>query len=162
MKCLKCCMACFERFIKFLNKNAYIQIALSGNNFCVSAKNGMKMVWNNANRVALVSGLGAAFIFVGQIFMICTNIFICYYIYTNAEPYKTEMSSTFLPLLLIFFISFGVSMVFMSVYGMAIDTILMCFLYDEEMNKGNLEGKMRAPDTLKSFFEDHDKKVEDA
>lgn len=65
MKCLRCCMMCFERFIKFLNKNAYIQIALSGNNFCVSAKQGMNMVWANANRVALVSGLGAAFMFVG-------------------------------------------------------------------------------------------------
>lgn len=93
--------------------------------------------------------------------MICANIFICYYIYTTCEPYKTEMSSTFLPLLLIFFISYGVSTVFMSVYGMAIDTILMCFLYDEKMNMGNMEGKMRAPSTLKDFFADHDAKVED-
>jgi hypothetical protein len=94
--------------------------------------------------------------------MITANVSICYYIYTNAEPYKTTMGSTFLPLLIIFFISLGISMCFMSVYGMAIDTILMCFLYDEEMNKGNMEGKMRAPSTLKDFFADHDKKVEDA
>lgn len=50
----------------------------------------------------------------------------------------------------------------MSVYGMAIDTILMCFLYDEKHSMGNMEGKMRAPSTLKDFFGDHDKKVEDA
>jgi len=31
--CLQCYMACFERFVKFLNKNAYIQIALTGKNF---------------------------------------------------------------------------------------------------------------------------------
>lgn len=90
------------------------------------------MVWNNASRVALVSGLGAAFVFVGKVFMICANLFICYMIYTKAEPYKTEMENTFLPLLIIFIISWGVSTIFMSVYGMAIDTILMCFLYDEE------------------------------
>jgi len=93
------------------------------------------MVWNNANRVALVSGLGACFVFVGKVFMICMNIFICYEIYTNNEPYKSEMASTFLPLVIIFCISWGIATIFLSVYGMAIDTILMCYLYDEEMHK---------------------------
>lgn len=85
------------------------------------------------SRVSLVSGLGAAFIFVGKIFMICVNCYICYLIYTNVEPYKDEMNSTFLPLVIIFAISWGVATIFLSVYGMAIDTVLMCFLYDEKM-----------------------------
>uniref|UniRef100_A0A4W4GJ53 Choline transporter-like protein n=1 Tax=Electrophorus electricus TaxID=8005 RepID=A0A4W4GJ53_ELEEL len=37
--CLKCCFWCLEKFIKFLNRNAYIMIAIYGKNFCVSAKN---------------------------------------------------------------------------------------------------------------------------
>lgn len=90
------------------------------------------MVWNNGTRVALTSGLGAAFIFIGKIFMICTTLFITYTIYTSQEPYKTEMNSTFLPQCIIFCIAWGVSTEFMSIYGLAIDTILLCFLYDEE------------------------------
>jgi len=56
-------------------------MALAGTNFCSSAKNGMMMVFDNVSRVALVSGLGGAFIFVGKVFMICANLFICYTIY---------------------------------------------------------------------------------
>lgn len=83
-------------------------------------------------------------------------------IYTEVDPYKTEMSSVFLPLLIIFVFSWAISTIFMSVYGMAIDTILLCFLYDEKNHRGDTSGKMRAPEPLKEFFEDHDKKVEDA
>lgn len=35
--CIRCCLDCFHRFIKFLNENAYIQVALTGENFCTSA-----------------------------------------------------------------------------------------------------------------------------
>jgi hypothetical protein len=31
LKCLRCCMECFERFIKFLNKQAYIQVEMQIN-----------------------------------------------------------------------------------------------------------------------------------
>jgi len=120
----------------------------------------MNTVWSNANRVSLVSGLGAAFMFVGKVFMIVTNLYICYLIYTEAEPYKTEMNSTFLPLIIIFVISWGVSVIYMSIYGMAIDTILLCFLYDEKEHRGDTSGKMRAPEPLKSFFAAHDEKAE--
>jgi len=36
-KCVHCCLACFERFIQFLNKQAYIQVALTNSSFCSSA-----------------------------------------------------------------------------------------------------------------------------
>jgi len=69
------------------------------------------------------------------------------------------MESTFLPLVIIFCISWGISTIFMSVYGMAIDTILMCFLYDEKQAEHLPDKKMRAPSTLSSFFDSHDKKA---
>ena len=32
LKCLQCCVACFERFMKFININAYIETGGSSNN----------------------------------------------------------------------------------------------------------------------------------
>ena len=32
LKCLQCCVACFERFMKFININAYIETGRSSNN----------------------------------------------------------------------------------------------------------------------------------
>lgn len=34
----ECCLSCLERFLKFINRNAYIQTAMKGTSFCTSAK----------------------------------------------------------------------------------------------------------------------------
>jgi hypothetical protein len=33
----RCCLDCCLSFVKFLNMNAYVQVALTGENFCQSA-----------------------------------------------------------------------------------------------------------------------------
>lgn len=38
LKCASCYIACFEKIIRFLTENAYIMMAISGENFCSSAK----------------------------------------------------------------------------------------------------------------------------
>ena len=48
--CFKCCLWCLEKFIKFLNRNAYIMIAIYGKNFCVSAKNAFMLLMRNVLR----------------------------------------------------------------------------------------------------------------
>jgi hypothetical protein len=40
IKCIECCLACVECIVKFINTQAYIQIALRGKNFCYAAKDG--------------------------------------------------------------------------------------------------------------------------
>lgn len=56
-------------------------------------------------------------------------------------------------------ISYAIAMNFMSVYGMAIDAILMCFLNDEELAKGRGNAApQHCPELLKSFFETNEKK----
>ncbi|ERE75842.1 choline transporter-like protein 2 isoform 2, partial [Cricetulus griseus] len=47
MVCLKCCFWCLEKFIKFLNRNAYIMIAIYGTNFCTSARNAFFLLMRN-------------------------------------------------------------------------------------------------------------------
>ena len=64
LSCLSCIVACFERFVEFLNRNAYIQIALTGKSFCPAAKDAFESIWSNATRYSLVSGMGEIFTFV--------------------------------------------------------------------------------------------------
>ena len=40
----RCCIDCLNRCIKFINRNAYIQIALTGDNFCVAAYNAFMLI----------------------------------------------------------------------------------------------------------------------
>ncbi|XP_061615164.1 choline transporter-like protein 4 isoform X2 [Phyllopteryx taeniolatus] len=48
--CMKCCFWCLEKFFKFLNRNAYIMIAVYGKNFCTSAKNAFSLIMRNIIR----------------------------------------------------------------------------------------------------------------
>ncbi|NWI62722.1 CTL5 protein, partial [Todus mexicanus] len=48
--CLKCCFWCLEKFLKFINRNAYIMIAIYGKNFCTSAKEAFFLLMRNVVR----------------------------------------------------------------------------------------------------------------
>lgn len=65
IKCLQCYVACFERFIEFLNKNAYIQIALQGKSFCSAAKDAFSLIMSNLARFSIVGSIGNIFQFIG-------------------------------------------------------------------------------------------------
>ncbi|KAF7254805.1 Choline transporter-like protein 5, partial [Varanus komodoensis] len=45
--CLKCCFWCLEKFLKFINRNAYIMIAMYGKNFCTSARDAFFLLMRN-------------------------------------------------------------------------------------------------------------------
>ena len=88
LKCLACCLKCMERFIKFLNKNAYIQCAITSNNFCVSAKDAFFLILRNAFIFALAAGLGKAFQVMGVLFITVATSFCMYYLLN--QEYKDE------------------------------------------------------------------------
>ena len=57
--CVSCCLDCFHRFIKFLNENAYIQMALTGDSFCTSAVNAFVLAIKNSGTFFITNGAGA-------------------------------------------------------------------------------------------------------
>ena len=43
----KCCFWCLEKFMKYINRNAYIMTAVYGENFCSSAKDAFSLLMRN-------------------------------------------------------------------------------------------------------------------
>lgn len=116
-------MACFERFIEFLNKNAYIQMAISGKNFCSSAVEAFVLMVRNPFRFAIVGLLGSMFTILGILIVFaCVAMFS--YVMLTTGSLKDKLNSPFLPLLICLWIGFAVAKMFMSIYEMSIDTIL--------------------------------------
>ena len=62
---MECCLDCFERFIRFININAYIIIAVTGKSFCSSAHEAFYMIVKNPIRFAALQWIGTFFIFFG-------------------------------------------------------------------------------------------------
>jgi len=75
-KCLvgsiRCCLDCFDRFIRYLNRNAFIYCAISNENFCPSALNSFLLILKNAAKFGFVDGIGGIFMFLAKF---CIAIF---------------------------------------------------------------------------------------
>ncbi len=56
-----------------------------------------------------------------------------------------DINNAFVPLVAFFIVCYVIATVFLSVYSMGADTILQCFLLDEELNRGSGGGNARPP-----------------
>jgi len=151
--CLQCYVACFERFIKFLNKNAYIQIALTGKNFCLAAKDAFFLILRNPIRFGVVHGIGTIFILFGKVFVASITALGAFLVITRWDEYSEKIYSPFFPTLVIFIFAYGIGALFMTVYGLAADAILACFVVDEELSKKKNAPPRHCPESLKSFID---------
>jgi len=123
-------LKCLERFIKFLNKNAYIQVALKGTNFCTSAKNAFKIITSNPVRFAMVAILGRVVHFLGFSFILMSTTILGYFVLQGMHPGITPV----VPVTVYYLIGYVVGTLFMNVFGLAVDTCLQCFITSETMN----------------------------
>lgn len=153
INCTRCFLACLERFISFLNRNAYIQIAITGQNFCSSAKDAVKLLLCNPVRTAILNGLGGILLWVGELLIIASTTVICYACLTKVPAISDGISSAVFPLIICLVISGAIGSLFMSVYGMACDTILLSFLMDEEYAKAKGTQPSHTPPNLQDFID---------
>jgi hypothetical protein len=56
---IRCILKCLDACIKFMNKNAYIQVALHNDNFCTAAKDSFFLMASNGSRFTAVGRTGA-------------------------------------------------------------------------------------------------------
>lgn len=97
MKVVGCLLWCFEKCIRFLNKNAYVQIAIGSKHFCPAALDAFVCILRNPIEFALVHTFGEAFMFVGKFFVAALSTLIGYIIITEADKYADELYSPFIP-----------------------------------------------------------------
>ncbi|XP_052774226.1 choline transporter-like protein 1 [Mya arenaria] len=135
MKCFKCCLWCFERFIKFLSDNAYIEIAIHGLGFCRAARQAFHVVLENAFRVAAINSVGDFVLFLGKL----ATVSIVTVAGLEFISVRKNVSFVWLPVTLTAIFAYFIASCFMSVYEMAIDTIFLCFCEDSLMNDGGLK-----------------------
>jgi len=151
--CAQCCSACFERFIKFLDENAYIEIAMNGESFCASSKRAFSLIFRNILRVATINTIGDFMLFLGKVFISATATMIGFVILDSDKSGDNGVQSPLYPSIIIFIISYAIASAFMAVYEMAIDTILLCFCEDCERNDGSVNNPFYMSDSLRQFVE---------
>lgn len=86
IKCIGCIIRgildCCHRFVKFVNKNAYIQVALTGDNFCQSGMVAFTVALKNAGSFAITQGVSGMISFLGKLFISVANTIVAYIMLT--------------------------------------------------------------------------------
>jgi len=149
LKIALCLVDCLERFIKFFNKHAYVEIAMRGTNFCTSAGNGMKVVTSNFLRFGVLHGLGEVVMNFGVLLICMLGTYICFIIIQAFSPMKKEFHGTAVTLLIVALIHYAVAMLFSHIWEASSDTILHCFCIDEELEQKRGSHAKNQTDKLK-------------
>ncbi|KAM9479697.1 choline transporter-like protein 5-B isoform 2-T2 [Salvelinus alpinus] len=139
--CLKCCFWCLEHFIKFMNRNAYIMIAIYGKNFCTSAKDAFFLLMRNVVRVAVLDKVTDFLLFLGKVLISGSVGVLAFFFFTRKIPVIQEevpsLNYYWVPLLTVIFGSYLIAHGFFNVYAMCVDTLFLCFCEDLERNDGS-------------------------
>uniref|UniRef100_A0A8C6YSB8 Choline transporter-like protein n=1 Tax=Nothoprocta perdicaria TaxID=30464 RepID=A0A8C6YSB8_NOTPE len=132
--CLKCCFWCLEKFIKFINRNAYIMIAIYGKNFCTSAKEAFYLLMRNVVRVAVLDKVTDFLLFLGKI-LVAGGVGKFNWFFSDGLVFFLVPAR--LEILTVIIGSYLVAHGFFSVYAMCVDTLFLCFCEDLERNDGS-------------------------
>ncbi|XP_060225042.1 choline transporter-like protein 4 [Meriones unguiculatus] len=152
--CFKCCLWCLEKFIKFLNRNAYIMIAIYGKNFCVSAKNAFMLLMRNIIRVVVLDKVTDLLLFFGKLLVVGGVGVLSFFFFSGRikglgkDFENPNLNYYWLPIMTSILGAYVIASGFFSVFGMCVDTLFLCFLEDLERNDGSQERPYYMPKAL--------------
>ncbi|XP_036385684.1 choline transporter-like protein 2 isoform X1 [Megalops cyprinoides] len=143
LSCLKCCFWCLEKFIKFLNRNAYIMMAIYGKNFCRSARDAFFLLMRNILRVAVLDKVTDFLLFLGKLLIVGIVGIFSFFFFSGRiraiEDKAPSLNYYWVPILTVALGSYLIAHGFFSVYAMCVDTLFLCFCEDLERNDGSTE-----------------------
>jgi solute carrier family 44 (choline transporter-like protein), member 2/4/5 len=155
LKCTRYLLDCFERVIRFLTENAYIMIAITGSNFCMSAKKAFGLIFTNSMRFGAVALMGKVFYIMGVTVISGSNGLVVYAAITQVDTWKEKTIGWVGPVLIGFIEGLIAGVMYMGMFSFSADTILMCFLVDEDEKR---PGDNR-PSVISEFVQINDENI---
>lgn len=159
--CCSCCLTCFENFLRFVNKNAYMDVAINSSNFCEAASSAFSVITNEATAVSILAGAcwifqlgGVAAIMASGLYTTATVIHTVPLFADPASDHYVEDPHTVLAVAAV--ILFAVSVAFMTVFDVVSDTVLFSFALDRQRRlKTNSPPRDFAPPRLKRLLNEY-------
>ncbi|KAJ1492672.1 plasma-membrane choline transporter-domain-containing protein [Baffinella frigidus] len=150
----ECCLWCLEKFLDFINKNAYIQTAINGTSFCTSAGVAASLLIRNCLRLGAITICSSLFILIGKIFIAVGTALITALIIVGGEWDNITKAPIF-SMVVVVLLAYAIGAAFLDVWDMCIDTIFQAYLMDMEMGTGKATGE------LKNFVAENEPKGKD-
>jgi len=147
--CIKCCLNCVERFLKFISINAYIIIGIHGDiSFCGAARMAFKILMSNIFLLGTVTIVTTFLLFLGKVFIMGVATAVAVWV-MKAD---TNLNYWAIPVIIVAVLAYFIASAFFAIYGMAVNTMFLCFCYDLDQHT---EGSHLTPG-IKKFIESND------
>jgi len=146
-----CCLDCFRKFFEFMNKNAYIDVAITSNNFCGAARDVMSFMASQGATIAILNGACTIFSIGGMMLISGLTGYGTYMAAIKAPRWTDEDSphhvqSPRFVAIVTFILGLFIAHAFMVIFDHTADTLLYTYCWNK--SKGhNTVGKY-APDSL--------------
>ncbi|KAM6967500.1 choline transporter-like protein 4 [Aplochiton taeniatus] len=143
--CLRSCFFCLELFMQFISRNAFINIAIYGESFCLAGRNAFNLKRRNMRRAVVLSYATDVLLFCGKLLVIGANGVLAFYFFSGRitlpdGTFQAEMLNYYwAPIITVVVGSYLIAQGFFSVYSMCVDTLFLCFLEDLERNDGSVQ-----------------------
>jgi choline transporter-like protein 2/4/5 len=131
---------CLDKYVKFITKNAFIQIALQSKNFCSAAWGAFFLIFRNAGRFGASGIIGMIMEVLGKGVIMGLSTYLTFLIVQTGYP---EVQQPFIPAILVAIVAYFVGSLFLSIFSFASTAILHCFILDEDTG-----GAKFTPDSL--------------
>jgi choline transporter-like protein 2/4/5 len=146
--CTGYCLWCLEKCVKYISKNAYIQIALTNDSFLQAAINAFTLILKNAHRFGFANTIGTVYMTFGCFFIAATTSFGTYAFMTNYDG--LDVTSPIPTTVVMGIIAVMVGYQFLSIFSFSSDAILQSFLLDEELRRPSNASR---PDDMQAFHD---------
>ena len=149
LSCTRCCLDCFDRFIRYLNRNAYIYCAIASESFCPSALHSFLLILKNMAKFHFVENIADAFMFLAKTFIAVLTTLAGY----SLLPLMTDVTvDPVLPCCFIFAFAYLVACQFISIFDVSANTILQCYLFDADIAAHSGLDMRHVPKSLVKFL----------
>ena len=131
-KCFQCCFWCLEKFLKFINRNVYIQIAAQGDSFCSATKNVFSILTHNPTHFIVISSIGSFFLFLAKLVVVVLSFVAGYYFLRLFHC--DHISEIIAPVMIGSVIAYVIAYVFFYVFKIGVDTFLVCYCFEKSLS----------------------------
>mmetsp|Transcript_32558 Transcript_32558/g.96698 ORF Transcript_32558/g.96698 Transcript_32558/m.96698 type:complete len:645 (+) Transcript_32558:85-2019(+) len=143
LKVFMCCCKCLEGIMGFINKNVYIDIAITGDHtFCSGLLNVVKTILDYGSAMAILGAANLLFK-VSGIAILTGGCGAIAWLMLQADKYvaadsETRVEGKEFVIGMSMLVAFTIAWAFMEVFGMTTDTLLYCFAVDKSANDGHV------------------------
>lgn len=123
-----------DRFLKYIDRNAYIMMSMYGEGYLASAKRAVELLYKNSTRALVLDYVTYFVLLVSRLLITGIAGYI-----TAQEMFTSNLHYKWLPIVLVVIGTYFISKGLFSVYSMAVDTLFICFLIDSTNNDGSIE-----------------------